>query len=150
MKKLRGFTIVEVILVLVIVTSALGFGLLYYQNSQLRADINTQASILVSYLRLAQSNAESGRNDFNAIHFEADSFTTFIGTTFDQNNADNYQLDLPETIKIENISLNGGGGNVLFESPDGATSNFGTIKLSSGQINKEIIIYISQIGAINY
>lgn len=150
MKKLRGFTIIEVILVLVILSSAVGFGLLYYQNSQVRADVNTHASVIVSYLRLAQSNAETGRNTFNAIHLEPDSFTTFIGTAYAENDPQNYLTELPATITIGNINLSGAGTDIIFTGPDGTTNNSGSFQLISSQIDKTITINIAQIGAINY
>lgn len=150
MKKLRGFTIIEIILVVVILSSTLGFGLLYYQNSQIRADVNTQADILVSYLRLAQSNAESGRNAFNSIHLESGSFTTFIGDTYTSGSQSNYTINLPSTIRINTLNLNGGAEDVIFLSPDGTTNNYGSFNLHSDQINKTITINIAQIGAINY
>lgn len=150
MKKYKGFTMIEVILVLVILTSAFGFGLLYYQNTQIRADVNTQANVIVSYLRLAQSNAETGRSAFNAMHLEQDSFTNFIGSIYDLNDTQNYVTVLPETISIENINLSGGGADIIFTGPDGTTNNSGSFQLVSSQINKTITINIAQIGAINY
>ena len=147
--KTNGFTLIEIILVLVLLSAAIGFSLLYYETSVLRADINTQADILVSKLRLAQSNAESGRTDeANAVHFENASYTAFVGDNYNPLQSNNVETLLPPTISIENIALNGGGSDIIFTAPSGETSTYGSFDLVSDL--KTITINISSFGAINY
>lgn len=147
----KGFTVIEIVLVLALIGILLGMSILYYGNTQVRADIDSQASNIVHYLRLAQSGASSGLNDkSHGIHFEAASYTTFEGDSYNQADPENFKIDLPATMTINAISLNGGGNDVIFSKTDGDTANYGTISLNSAQINKTITITITSVGTINY
>lgn len=149
--KKRAFTIIEIVLVISILLIVFGFAVLYSQTSQVRADINTQADIAVSYLRLMQSNAASGRiAKNNAIHLETDSYTLFNGPAYIPEDINNYTIDLPATINIENILLNGAGQNIIFSAPAGETTNYGSFDFVADQIAKTITINISALGTITY
>ena len=149
MKK-NGFTILEILIVVTIIAAASGFGLLYYQTTHLRADLNGQSEILVSYLRLAQSNTNSGKDSFNAIHFQQNSYIIFSGAVYDPLDPQNHEIAVPPLIIMRNFSFNGGGTDVIFDPPDGTTDNYGTLDLFSEQLNKNITLNITQIGSINY
>jgi len=149
--KNKGFTIIELVLVIVIMGILLGLAGIYYNNSQLRADINSQANNIVHYLRLAQSNAVSGLNGVNhGIHFESSFYVTFEGDAYDQNSPQNFRMDLPATMTINSIALNGSGSDVIFQKGNGETEEYGSISLNSAQIGKTIPITITAIGTINY
>ena len=125
--------------------------ILYTQASQVRFDFNTQVTTLVSYLRLAQSDAAAGLNNrSHGVHLAADSYTVFSGDTYNPADAGNYALELPPTIAIRNIALNGGGSDILFVSPGGETAAYGSFQLYSEQIEKSMTVTVSQIGTINY
>lgn len=147
----RGFTLIETMLVVVLFAIALGLSILYSQTSQLRADLNTQASTIVSYLRLAQSNAIAGNtNEINAMHLGNNAYTLFVGPTYDPDESSNYTPDIPPTITIENIVLNGGGDDIIFDKSNGETDSYGTFDIKSNQINKSVTITILPIGTISY
>jgi len=146
-----GFTFVEVVLVIAIFGILLGLSAMYYNSTQVRTDIHTQAANIVHYLRLSQSNAASGlNNQDHGIHFESGSYTTFKGSSYVQNDPNNFVMDLPTTMILNNINLNGGGSNIIFIKSTGETANYGTISLTSAQINKTIPITITEVGTINY
>lgn len=147
----KGFTILEILIVIILIMSALGFTILYTQTFQLRADLNNQAATIVSYLRLAQSNAISGRlEDFTSIHLQDSSYTLFSGDIYNPGNSRNTTFELPKTISIKNISLNSDGNDLIFSAPNGETAAYGNFDLSSNEINKTITINISPIGSISY
>lgn len=149
--KKRAFTIIEIILVIAILLIVFGFVALYAQTSQVRADINTQADIAVSYLRLMQSNTASGRTlEGNAIHLETNAYTLFNGPSYVSEDINNYTIDLPATLNIENILLNGAGQDIIFSGPAGETLNYGNFDLVANQIGKTITINISELGTITY
>lgn len=146
-----GFTLVEVVLVIVILAIGLFLSILYYQTTQVRTDLNAQVSDFVGLARVAESNAEAGKGDLNyGVHFASDRYVIFQGNSYDPNSPSNYEVVLPSTIVIQNISLNGGGSDVVFASPRGATTNYGTVQFSSSQISKTITITVTQVGNINY
>lgn len=147
----KGFTLIEVILVLGLVAIIGSLSVLYYQDSQVRADINTQVSQFASYMRLARSNAISGLDGENhGVHLESDSYTLFSGGSYNPDDPDNFVVELPGTIAIQNIFLNGGVTNIIFSGPDGETNHHGTIDFRSAQINKTITVTISSLGTITY
>ena len=57
----NGFTFLEVMLVIVLMTIALGFGLLYSQTAQVRNNLSGEVARFVSSVRLAQSDAAAGK-----------------------------------------------------------------------------------------
>lgn len=149
--KKKGFSMLEVILAISIMAILVGLATTYYSNSQVRADVNSQAANIVHYLRLAQSNAASGLNNTNhGLHFETSSYTIFEGESYDNDSPKNVKIDLPSTMTIDGINLDGGGGNVIFLKSTGETDNFGTITVNSAAINKTVTITINYVGTINY
>jgi prepilin-type N-terminal cleavage/methylation domain-containing protein len=150
-KSQKGFSLMEVILVVLLMSIAIGFSVLYYQSSQVRADINAQTSELAGYLRLQQSRAESGlEGGIHSIHLEEDSYSLFSGAVFNEEDNQNKTTQMPETIRIININLNGGGNDIIFSSPQGSTENYGTFEIYSDQIKKTNLIEVTEMGTINY
>lgn len=147
----KAFTYLEILVVITIMMIAMGFYALYAQTDQVRADINSQANILVSHLRLAQSDAAMGKNSSDhGIHLESDSYTIFIGSSYDPAASSNFTTALPDTISIENIALNGAGQDIVFLQPNGETNTYGSFDLTSEQISKIISITIGQLGNVEY
>lgn len=150
-KKHDGFTVIEIMLVIIVFSILLGLATLYSQTSQLRNDVNSQAQMLASYMRLAQSNAGSGKNnEGSGIHFEANAYTLFNGNSYSNGNAENFIIELPSTIQIENIALNGNGNDLIFQPPNGETTTYGTINLTAPQIQKTLTITIYSLGNVSY
>mgnify|MGYP001584073110 CR=1 FL=1 len=147
----KGFTVMELMLVITLVSISIGLAISYYSGSQIRADINSQTANIVHYLRLAQSSAVAGLgNSDYGLHFEDSSYTTFKGSSYNPVSETNFQIQIPPTMTINNILLNGGGGDVIFTRPNGETNTFGTLTLSSAEINKSFTITITPTGTINY
>lgn len=147
----HGFTMIELILSLTLISIIFGFTMLYYRNSQIRADINSQAQNIAHHLRLAQSSASSGlQNTNHGVHFETSSYTIFKGPSFNLSDSSNFTINLPETITINNINLNGGENDIIFSKINGETENYGTISINSTQINKTVTITVTSVGSINY
>lgn len=149
--KTKGFSIVEVVMVLAILAVVFAFSAVYYQTSQVRADINSRAELLVNEMRLLISNVESGNTDgHNAIKLEESAYTTFLGPDFDSEDPRNKRTEFSPTMRLENINLNEGGTEIKFIPPHGYTENFGSFDLRSDQIDRTITINVTEIGSINY
>lgn len=147
----KAFTLIEIVVVLAILGVAIGLFSLYGQTSQVRSDLNSQRDIFVSYLRLAQSDASSGKDsESHGIHLATDSYTVFTGDTYVEGESGNFTLTLPASLIFDNINLNGGGTDIIFISPFGETETYGTVDLFSEQINKTSQITINSLGLINY
>lgn len=149
--KNSGFTIIEIVLVLTILAILFGLSMLYYQTTQVRADLNAQISNFVGLTRLAQSSAEAGLNGTShGVHLDEDRYIIFAGDIYDADDPSNYEVVLPPTITIDEYVLNDGGSTVLFSPPNGSTNDYGTIVFLSEQINQSKTITITNAGSIYY
>lgn len=147
----KAFTTIEIMVVIVLLGIMTGFAVLFHQTSQVRADVTAQSANFVSYLRLAQSKAMAGESNTNhGIHVESSQYTVFEGASYNPSATTNRDYTLPGTITINNISLNGGGNDIIFTSPKGETTTYGSLDFTSGAIDKTYTITISSIGTISY
>ncbi len=147
----KGFSITEIILVLALIAIIFGFSALYYQSSQIRSDLNAQVNLIVNEIRLLRSNVISGlTTQPTSIKLDEDKYIKFFGDIYDPENENNVITELPPTIKITDINLNQGEQQIVFQSPNGITENFGNFTLKSENINHSITIDINEIGTINY
>lgn len=145
----RGISLIEILLVLFLISLLTAIGVGMYSSSQVNADFRVQRDSVVSYLRLAQSKARSGFNDTDhGVYFGVSSYTLFEGSVYDELSDSNFVVELPGTMVIENISLNGGGSSVVFEGPNGETSDYGTLEINAADFNKSATIRIEQEGVI--
>ena len=146
----KGFTFVEMTITLTIMAVIFGLSVLYYQTTQVRSDLNGQVTQFVSRVRLAQSDAKAGKNGLDhGVYMKFDHYVVFSGSTYMEGADENFVIDLPGTITMQNVNLNGGGNTVLFTSPDGETSNYGTVDFVA-QDGSTTTITITQIGTVDY
>jgi prepilin-type N-terminal cleavage/methylation domain-containing protein len=147
----KAFTLLEMLVVFALMGILFGLMVLYTQVTQVRADLNAQVDVFVAYARLTQSNAASGKDDTDqGLHLETDSYTLFSGAAYNPVDSANTLIELPPTVEIQNITLNGGGGDLLFSPPRGESSTYGTldfVSLSTGQV---VTLTISAHGTLEY
>ena len=149
--KNKAFTFIELSIVVTLLIVSLGLAGLYSQTSQVRADVNTQAASFVAYARLASSDAEAGKDSPNhGIHIESDSYTLFEGVSYVQGADENFTISLPSAVSIQNISLNGGGIDLIFDAPHGETKTYGSLDFTSAQMGKTVPITIDENGKVSY
>lgn len=149
LKMYAGFSTLEMIVTVALIAIALGFTFIFQQSSQVRSDLQTQTSLLVSQLRLAQSNAASGNSSgHTGIHLETTAYTLFRGASYAAENATNEVIDLPPSISLTNISLAGTAVDVIFTAPKGETAQYGSFRLTSSAQNQFNQITISSLGTI--
>ena len=86
--------------------------------------------------------ASKGASQYG-VHFETDSVSVFKGTSFASGNPENDVIFLYKGAKIDNISLSGGGQNVIFERLSGKSAQTGTVTVSGlgGENPRVISIY---------
>lgn len=147
----KGFSMMEIAMVIVIFAITAGLSVLFYQSMQVRSDIASVSSSFVELARVSQGDSAAGKNGVNhGIHLETSKYTLFEGNTYNANASTNYVVTLPSSVSIQNISLNGGGSDIVFTSPKGETNNYGTFSFTSSQLNKSQPITITKIGTFNY
>lgn len=150
-EKKRGFTSLEIMLVVTFLGVMLGLGLNYYRLTQVRVDFNAEVDRFVSELRLARSEALAGSDDQDrGVHLDVDGYVVFVGNSYDEMSDFNYEVELPSTMEISNISLNGGGSDIVFEKGDGETGQFGNVDFVSNEIGKTVTVNINPLGLISF
>jgi len=150
MKK-RAFTLLEMLVVFTLMGIMFGLVILYSQVTQVRADLYGQVDEFVSYARLVQSDAASGKDNLpQGIHLGIGSYTLFSGAVYDPSDTSNTLLELPPTLEIQNITLNGAGSDILFSPPYGETDTYGSFNFASLSTGKTVLITISANGTIDY
>lgn len=143
-QKQKGFTLVELILViaLIAIIAASSIPLLGNVTSQNRT--NATAREVVSALRLAQQKAMAGNQDsefgvyFDDINKE---FTVFRGASYGVNPSDDITFDYEDSVVV---SQSFAGDEVNIQKLTGSTSDVGTIAISDSSGSSEAITISSQ------
>ena len=133
----RGFTMIELLIVITIVV--ITFAATFTIQSRFLVDtyIDTNTDQIVQTLRLAQMRSIARFNNSQwGVYFDEDidgnddKFVLFKGTSYaDRDFSFDIETHLPDSLSFSNISLNGGGDDVVFNELTGATPNYGSIQI---------------------
>lgn len=124
-----GFTLLEIIISIGVLTLISSLALVSFINSRNVREVAISGQDVISVLRLAQSKALGGEdNSAWGIHLEQGQSVLFrgisyVGATFTQN------FPLPARLEIANISLTGGGSDVIFKRITGRTDQAGSFEV---------------------
>lgn len=146
----RGFTTIEIVIVLVIAaiifTIAVSVFSRFNKNQALGGSADDVASVLVQ----ARSQTLSGKDYYAyGVHFENDRVVLFRGESYDPSTTTNKEVRLSVLSTIVDISLAGGGSDVLFQKQTGATNESGTIVVAlSDDTSASTTITISPTGVV--
>jgi len=144
----NGFTLVEIILVLGLLTMLGGFGLFismdFYRSYSLRASRNT----LISTLHKARSQAISNIDQApHGIRIESNQYTVFEGPTYASRTATlDEVIGAEPTVTISTISTL--PLDIVFGQLDGSVAASNTVQVGSGV--KIYTISINNEGAIDW
>lgn len=125
----EGFTIIEVIISVGILSLIGALALVSFINSRNIRELTTSGQNVLSILRIAQSKTLGGEDNLPwGVRLERSQTIlfrgpTFAGATFIQTHA------LPANLEIVNISLNGGGDDVIFKKVSGVTDQWGSFQV---------------------
>ncbi|HJN62670.1 MAG TPA: prepilin-type N-terminal cleavage/methylation domain-containing protein [Candidatus Paceibacterota bacterium] len=130
--KSRGFTLIEIIIAFVIlaVLATVIFGVFrtFDESQALSRDVSNVVSIVERARQLTLFSKDSSKY---GVHFASDEVVLFKGGSYYSSNPDNIVTKLHSKIFIQDINLNGGVSDLVFERLSGETEQNGTITLQS-------------------
>lgn len=128
LKASAGFTLIEIIVaigVMAIIGSTLFIG---FSKATESADLKTSAFKVVDALQFARTRTiASLASSQYGVHFEQTQYVLFRGATYDALDPDNIVYPLSSRVEIADITLAGGGSDVIFDRITGKTVHNGTV-----------------------
>lgn len=145
----KGFTITEVIVSVSIMIVLLGTILFIFKDDN-EGVLKKEAESLISLLNEAKSLSMSSKEALKyGVHIESSRAIIFSGEQYVSGGPNQKFHYFNSNIGVQNISLNGGGSQILFERLSGITENYGSIKLFlKNNTNSSTTIFILQSGVI--
>ena len=141
---MRGFTIIEVLIVLSIVAILSGISLPVYKIMQQKNDLKMAGYVTVSAMRRAQILAQAAKEDSSwGIHIENSQVIVFKGSNYANRNTSR-----DENFVVPSHISTGGLTDIIFDKLTGMPQSIGLITFSIS--NDSINIIINEKGAIEY
>lgn len=149
----KGFTVIEFLMalsVLVIFATIIFVSISSFRNNKALLIVSED---ILSLIDEARANTLSAKDDYAyGVHFESEKIVLFRGSIYSSSDQNNKTVDIDNAVEIYNISLAGGGQNVLFQRLTGKTSQNGTImiRLKSDNLKtKTVAIEVSGVASSN-
>ncbi|MEX0621891.1 MAG: type II secretion system protein [Candidatus Woykebacteria bacterium] len=163
LKRRNGFTLIELILVVSLLSAVLVVTTITLFRPLSKANLDAVASDIAATLREAQDKsmntdtAGGPQTSEYGLHFETASYTLFRGTSFSQSSPDNFKVNTPSSISLEADlpcpSPPTECNNVVFAKISGGVSGFDNTKNSvcirETNSNNEQLLRINFLGVVN-
>lgn len=151
LEKIKGFTLIEILIVIgiIILLSFIGFRtLLEYKKT---VDLDSFALGVESLFIQARTQTLSSVDSLQyGVHIESSQTVLFRGVVFTSGDPGNKVLNTPTSLEISNISLKGGGNEVVFKRLNGETNEYGTVVIRlKSDISRTRNIIIEKTGVVS-
>ena len=148
-RKSRGFTLIELTVVVSIIITLLGFITISLVRSQQTASLTSVEEILVADLRQQQLKSMIGdtegrpTSDSYGIHFDSNRYVTFHGLAYSSADTSNSFFNLENNMQFNNSNF-----DVIFSKLSGTISGALTIELQDNTNSNLKRIYLNRHGVI--
>lgn len=145
MRDQAGFTLLELLTSVAILTIVAGLSLPVYESFVRRNDLDLSAQTLAGMLRRAETYARSGKTDTSwSVAIQSGVVTIFQGTSFaSRNTAYDETYDIPDSITASGLS------EIQFSELKAAPHTTGTITLTSST-NDTRTLTLNAKGMVDY
>lgn len=127
----KGFSLTEILIVVAISIVLLTIVVSAFSGFNKNQSLNSTVSEVTSVLNEARAlTLASYDNKAYGVHFQSDKVILFKGNSFSSSDPSNKTTTISSKISISDITLSGGGDNIIFQRLTGKTSQNGTITLS--------------------
>ena len=150
-KNKKGFSLIETLAVVAIggiLVSVVLFSFSSFRNSKI---IDVSADQVLSVINEARVKAVSSE-DYSrfGVYFENGRIVFFKGDIFTESNLSNIETAFSPLVEISDISLNGGGSNIIFQKLTGKTGNYGSLRIRLKSDNSKYkTISVKSTGVVN-
>jgi len=128
--KQRGFSLIEIVIAMAIgavLVAAIVVSFSSFRNSK-TVDITADQILAVINEARVKSVSSEDYSRFG-VHFETSRIVLFKGDIFTEPNPANIETILSPLVEISNISLSGGGADIVFQKLTGKTGNNGSLRV---------------------
>jgi prepilin-type N-terminal cleavage/methylation domain-containing protein len=144
-KQIRGFTLIEILLSITLVSVLVGLSMPVYQNFQLKNDLDIAANTIVQSLRRAQVLSQAMDGDTSwGVNIQSELITLFKGASYATRDT-----DFDEGFDMSNTITPSGAQEVVFAKFTGEPTSTGTATLTSSNTQVKNII-INAKGMLEY
>lgn len=140
----RGVTLLETLAAVAILMLISGVVLASLNNFRAQKTMDAAVEEVLAAFSQAHFDTISSRNDQQyGVHIDTDKVVYFVGPTYSAGAATNVIYRFVVPVEIVNISLAGGGSDVLFQRLSGGTDQSGTFIVrakSNGSLQTKVTI----------
>lgn len=154
--KQKGFTLIELIIVMGIIMLLFGFVMVNLLQEQHIVSVNSSVDILIADISSQQTKAMLGKSDgitsgnSYGIYFESDRYTLFKGNSFSASDSTNFTVMLDENTVFNSVTFP--NNIVVFSALLGEVNGFidgnNTIVLTNSQGTEIKTITINRYGVV--
>jgi len=127
----EGFTLIEVVLVIVLITILSTVSYTAYSNLNRHEALDKDTTRVLAVFEDARTLSLGSKNGSEyGVRAESDKVIRFSGSLYSPGASTNLEEVLTAGVEISDISLSGGGTDVVFSRIGGTTTRSGTITLS--------------------
>ncbi|HYM65488.1 MAG TPA: type II secretion system protein [Candidatus Sulfotelmatobacter sp.] len=154
MKENRGFTLIELVVVMGILIMLFSFASFNFVGVQRKTSINSFADDLVSDIASQQTKAMVGvgtsSGDNYGIYFQSDKYILFKGTSYSANDPNNFTVSLDSGSSFSSVTFP--GSSIIFSSISGELNGFSqgqnTVTIKDLQSLKTETITVNRYGVV--
>lgn len=149
----KGFTLVELLLVMGLISVLASFAVVNIIRPQTRASIDTTVTTIAADLKSQQLKAMAGGTESAGtsqpygIYFESDQYTLFKGTVYSAEDSDNFIISLDDEIDLQTSFP---GAYVIFLRNSGEVEGFdeGLDEITISSEGESRTINVNRYGAL--
>lgn len=151
----RGFTLVEILIVVGILMIIFLLSINVLSSLYKKTELDTSRDNIIALLRAAKNKTLASEQSARyGVYFDTESspdrYIFFQGLNYASRNIGFDEIyELPKTVEILNINLQGGVNEVVFERLDGNTKNYGSIIFKSLKSGDARTVYIYSSGEVS-
>lgn len=147
--KQKGYTLVEIIIVVGILMIISGGASLLFLTTQANNEREVVVNEVISLLRKQQLRAMNGEDqEVYGVHFEENKYVGFKGSTYVENDSNNIVSNLPLGVSFQSISL-GSDSSIIYNKMTGEADTVGTISVVVRGVAGSKVISINNLGTVN-